>query len=216
VRGSPPDRDRPDLHPLRLDAARHTVELSISPVSIDLGGIGKGYAADRMAALLRDWDIERALIHGGHSSVLALGAPPGAPGWPVALRLPGDREVELPRYRLRHGALGGSGLEKGRHIVDPRSGRPVVDRRAAWAQAPDAATADALSTAFMVMTPAAIERYCARHPETFALIVTAGGERWGRRGGACRLRMEESGTGTGTGSGSGSGTCTDSCNKRLD
>ena len=44
-------------------------------VRIDLGGIGKGYAVDLMAELLEEWGLERALVHGGFSSALALEAP---------------------------------------------------------------------------------------------------------------------------------------------
>jgi thiamine biosynthesis lipoprotein len=46
---------------------------------LDLGGIGKGYAVDRMAELLLEWEIPRAMVHGGYSSVRAL-EPPDAEG----------------------------------------------------------------------------------------------------------------------------------------
>ena len=50
-------------------------------VEINLGGIGKGYAVDCVAELLREWSINVALISGGYSSVLALDAPPGKKGF---------------------------------------------------------------------------------------------------------------------------------------
>jgi len=156
---------------LELDEARHTVQLSASPVHIDLGGIGKGYAVDRMARLLRDWSIDTALIHSGHSSVLALDAPPQLKAWPVTLTNPGDRKQTLAHLCLRNQALSGSGLQKGHHIIDPRKAQPVDGKLAAWASAPNAATADALSTAFMVMSPDEIENYCHRHPDALAMIV---------------------------------------------
>jgi FAD:protein FMN transferase len=49
-------------------------------VRVDLGGIGKGYAVDRMAELLEEWGLERALVHGGFSSILALEPPAGLTG----------------------------------------------------------------------------------------------------------------------------------------
>ena len=156
---------------LELDEAGHTVTLSAGPVQIDLGGIGKGYAVDRMAELLSDWTIDTALVHAGQSSVLALGAPPQAKGWPVTLRTPGKRKRALAQLYLRDQALSGSGLQAGAHIIDPRTAQPVDAKRAAWASAPNAATADALSTAIMVMSPDEIANYCLRHPDTQAMIV---------------------------------------------
>jgi len=77
---SPKEIDLARLHTgtnlLELHEAEHTVKLSANPVHVDLGGIGKGYAVDRVAELLRDWSIDVALISGGYSSVLALDAPP--------------------------------------------------------------------------------------------------------------------------------------------
>ena len=53
-----------------------------------LGGMGKGYAVDQMAMLLREWSIDVALIHGGYSSVLALDGPADMKGWPVTMSDP--------------------------------------------------------------------------------------------------------------------------------
>ncbi len=159
---------------VQLDEASHTVQLDAGPVHIDLGGFGKGYAVDRMAELLRDWSIGTALIHGGASSVLALGAPPETAGWPLTLSSPGHRRQTLAHLHLRDRALSGSGLQKGEHIIDPRTAYPVAGRIAAWASAPTAAPSDALSTAFMVMDPEAANRYCSDHPEVLAMILLEG------------------------------------------
>ncbi|MHC4426785.1 MAG: FAD:protein FMN transferase [Planctomycetota bacterium] len=164
-------RQRTGTDLLQLDEAEHTVRLSAGPVEIDLGGIGKGYAVDRMAELLREWSIDTALISGGYSSVLALDAPPGTEGWPLTLSNPANRKQILARPCLRSGALSGSGLQKGRHIIDPRTGQPVEGKHAAWSSAPDAATADALSTAFMIMSPDEIKQYCSLHRRTLAMVI---------------------------------------------
>jgi thiamine biosynthesis lipoprotein len=168
-------RQRTGTGLLKLDEAEHTVELLAGPVQVDLGGIGKGFAVDRMAELLREWSIQTALISGGYSSVLALDAPAGTRGWPVALSDPANRKQILARPNLKRRALSGSGLQKGGHIIDPRTAQPVKGKRAAWACAPDAATADALSTAFMVMTPDEIKKYCLRHPDVMAMIIVEHG-----------------------------------------
>jgi thiamine biosynthesis lipoprotein len=161
---------------LRLDESQYTVELSASPVRVDLGGVGKGYGVDKMAEMLAEWSIERAVIHGGYSSVLALGAPLGTAGWPVTVSDPRDRRRRLARLRLEHIAVSGSGLEKGPHIIDPRSARPVEAKIATWSVTPDAATADALSTAFMIMTPQEVKDYCATHDKVRGLLIVASGD----------------------------------------
>ena len=156
---------------LPLDEAEHTVKLSASGVQIDLGGIGKGYAVDRVAELLRDWSIDVALISGGYSSVLALDAPPGKKGWPLTLTDPAGSKEILARPFLQKAALSGSGVQKGGHIIDPRTARAVEGRLAAWSSAPDAASADALSTAFMIMDLDEIRQYCGLHPNTLAMVI---------------------------------------------
>ncbi|MBW8041464.1 MAG: FAD:protein FMN transferase [Planctomycetes bacterium] len=155
----------------KLDESQYTVELLRDSVQIDLGGIGKGYAIDKMAELLDDWSIDVALIHGGYSSALAVGSPPGTQGWPVTLSNPRNRKQTLAGLFLKNQALSGSGVQKGRHIIDPRTARPVEGRCAAWACACDAATADALSTAFMVMSPDQVRRYCSGHPDVLAMLI---------------------------------------------
>ncbi|MHC4560898.1 MAG: FAD:protein FMN transferase [Planctomycetota bacterium] len=167
-------RQRSGTDLIQLDEADHTVRLLADLVQIDLGGVGKGYAVDRIAELLRDWSIDIALISGGYSSVLALDAPPGTKGWPLTLSNPVNRKHILARPYLQGRAISGSGLQKGQHIIDPRTARPTQGKLAAWSSAPDAATTDALSTAFMIMSPGQIEQYCSRHPNTLALVILQG------------------------------------------
>ncbi|MCJ7777925.1 MAG: FAD:protein FMN transferase [Sedimentisphaerales bacterium] len=164
-------RQRTGLHLIKLDETDHTVRLLTSPVQIDLGGIGKGYAIDRMAKLLGDWSIDTALINGGCSSVLALRSPNRTKGWHLTLSNPTNHRQTLAHLYLQDRAISGSGLQKGPHIIDPRKAKPAEGRRTAWACAPTAAAADALSTAFMVMSPDQIKKYCLSHPDTLAMVV---------------------------------------------
>lgn len=164
-------RQRTGTHFIKLDEDEHTVELLADGVQVDLGGIGKGYAVDKVAELLREWSIDVALVSGGYSSVLALDAPAGTKGWPLTLSNPCNRKQILARPYLQGRALSGSGIQKGQHIIDPRTIRPVKDKCAAWSSASNAATADALSTAFMVMSLDEIGQYCSDHPDVSAIIM---------------------------------------------
>ena len=72
---------------------------------------------------------------------------------------------------VKNQALSGSGLIKGRHIIDPRRQEPVKGSSASWACAREAATADALSTAFMVMSPDEVRQYCSSHKDVLAMVI---------------------------------------------
>ncbi|MHC4737593.1 MAG: FAD:protein FMN transferase [Planctomycetota bacterium] len=177
---------------VKLDEDRYTVELLTDSVQIDLGGIGKGYAVGKMANILRDWDIDTALISGGSSTVLVLKAPEDVKGWPVTLGNPLNRKETLGRFYLKNRALSGSGLRKGEHIIDPRSGRPVKKKAGAWACMREAAKSDALSTAFMVMRPKEVEQYCSKHPDVLGMLVIEGEDKDSREGKIMRFgRWEE-------------------------
>lgn len=156
---------------IKLNEADVTIELLVSSVKIDLGGIGKGYALDRMAQLLREWSIDTALLHGGYSSVLALEAPPATKGWPVSISKPDTHKQIISFLHLHNLALSSSSLERGPHIIDPRTAKPVKGKLAAWACAPDAATADALSTAFMIMSTNRVKKFCSHNPQVQAMIM---------------------------------------------
>ncbi|MCS6862181.1 MAG: FAD:protein FMN transferase [Abditibacteriales bacterium] len=71
-----------------LDAEECTVRFDRAGVEINLGSIGKGYAVDRAVAVLKNLGVEAALIHGGHSTIYAYGAPPAAEGWVIGIRHP--------------------------------------------------------------------------------------------------------------------------------
>ncbi len=160
--------------PLIMDRETLSAARTFDEVVLDLGGIGKGYGVDRIAELLREWDLERVLVHGGASTALALEPPPDRSSWPLSISRPGKGGEVLADLLLHRRALAGSGLAKGPHIVDPRSGRTAKKRRAAWALAPDGATADALSTAFIIMDKDEIASLCGRLYGTRGFILAPG------------------------------------------
>lgn len=149
-----------DWTALKLDAEKRTVT-KLKEFLLDLGGIGKGYAADEALAVLRQHGITMALVAG--SGDLAIGdAPPGQKGWKIALRT-----FEKPEESdtLRHVVLANCGCstsgdlhqfleiegKRYSHIVDPRTGLGLTERIACTVISPDATTSDALATAYCVM-----------------------------------------------------------------
>jgi thiamine biosynthesis lipoprotein len=175
------------LDRLSLDPRRLEVRANAGGARLDLGGIGKGYAVDRMAEVLAEWGVERAVIHGGLSSVLALEAPVGCEGWPLTMSAPDGAAAPFVLIQARRRAFSASGTQKGDHVVDPRTGQPVRFRRAAWASAAvsalaefcrrarsvagagaigesPAAVMEAFSTAFLILDAREIQACCRRYP----------------------------------------------------
>ena len=164
----------PDTPPFTLDPDTHTLTSLATHLHVDLGAVGKGYALDRMGAVLRDWSVGDACLNGGGSSVLALGLPaPTERGWPVGLG-----EDRAQRTLLLTGAsLSGSGTAaQGPHLIDPRTGQPATRTSRAWAYAPTAAQADALSTAFFLMTDAEVAALCDAHSQIGGALTGLDGE----------------------------------------
>lgn len=148
-----------------LDPVRRTVRFLRPGIEFHPGAVGKGWALDRAAEVLREAGVASALLHGGTSSVVALGHPPDAENWRVALPQPpvGWRchwpdgaapEVALMDETLSVSAAWGRSMRTGDdavpHIFDPRTDRPAKAMAVAAVALPSATASDAWSTALFV------------------------------------------------------------------
>ena len=130
-----------------------------TPLELDFGGIGKGFALDECAKILEGEQFEMTdyLLDAGTSTQLMRGGPwkIGVGGvWKGRTRL--DTVLEL-----RDGAVSGSGFElQGEHVVDVKRKRAARRWAQTWSRAQSAAVSDALSTAALSMDVAELERAC--------------------------------------------------------
>jgi len=192
--GRPPDageladaKSKVGMDLVHLDAADFTVRFERSGVSLDLGAIGKGYAVEKAAEILREVGVTSALIHGGTSTIGAIGAPPDAAGWTVAIeKPPGERsqsaattavlaKVLLRDESLSVSAVWGKSFQSGGmtfgHVLDPRRGEPVAGALLAAVALPSATETDALSTALLVSGRAWLATLARRRPGARAWLV---------------------------------------------
>jgi thiamine biosynthesis lipoprotein len=165
-----------------LEPAGRSVRFARTGVEFNLGSIGKGYAIDRAAQIARSHPgLDAVLIQGGKSSMFGVGAPKTDPrGWPVSIGSPTTPGESVAIVRLKDTALSTSGdanqffIHNGQrygHVLDPRTGRPADRLASASVIAPDAATADALATAFNILGIDFARNYCQNHPEIATLLV---------------------------------------------
>jgi thiamine biosynthesis lipoprotein len=161
------------MHLVQLNEADFTVQFRCPGVMLDLGSIGKGYALERAAGILREAGVSRGILHGGTSTVCAIGAPPDGDAWKVGVPHPefASQSISLsPALSAEHprllaiiplrdeslsvSAVWGRSFEaEGKvygHVIDPRKGEPVDKAVMAAAVLPSATETDALSTALLI------------------------------------------------------------------
>lgn len=165
---------------LSLDPGRRTVRFGRDGMALDLGGIAKGYAVDRVVSLLREYRIESALVSAGGSTVFGLGAPPGKTAWKIKVRdpaFPRDPQRSALTVALENRCLSVSGSYENSfsvegvthsHIMDPRSGRPVQGVLSVAVVAGSGMEGDALDNALFVMGPEKAHGYLKRYPRVQA------------------------------------------------
>jgi FAD:protein FMN transferase len=156
-----------------LDESRGTIHFRRAGVELDLGGIAKGYAVDRVAAMLRRSGIIAGLISAGGSTVYGLAAPPGRDAWHVDIQDPTSGRQVAMSVALRDRALSVAGIsekwfEAGgsrySHIMDPRTGRPAQGVLTVVVLADNGTEGDALDNVLFVLGPQKSAAYLRRHP----------------------------------------------------
>ena len=170
---------------VELSEEDFTVHFLRQGLLIELGAIGKGYAIEQAAEIIRDAQVPGGLIHGGTSTVQAIGSQPDGAPWNVAIQHPIEQEGKLAVVPLMdkalsvsavHGKFFTEGDQRFGHVIDPRSGRPAQKALLAAVVCPSATDSDALSTALLTRGEEYLEILCNRDHATNALIATPNGK----------------------------------------
>jgi thiamine biosynthesis lipoprotein len=171
---------------IQFDRSSQRVRLEVPGMRLDLGAIGKGFAADEVLAVLTRSGISRALIDAG-GDIVASDSPPGTPGWRVEIPKVDDGTVGSETVWLSDGAVATSGdtyryVEvdgvRYSHIIDPATGLGLTDRRVATVFAPTAAVADAFASAVNVLGPIKGIELVASQTQVSARVFQADGPLW--------------------------------------
>ena len=158
---------------VELDEKNQTIRFHSPEIELHLGAVGKGYIVQAVADYLQEKGVVRALLHSGHSSIVAVGAPSNAEGWQIAF--------EGEPFFLKNAALSVSSNDEttitlnGKrygHLFDPRTGLPLESFGQIAVIAPDATDAEALSTAIAVNGREWTQDYLGTHPEFSAMFAS--------------------------------------------
>jgi len=164
---------------LALDSANRTVTLLAPDMQLDLGGIAKGYAADKALAVLRENGISRALV--AASGDIAVGdAPPEQKGWRATIGTPYSGSTSSKSFLLSNVAISTSGDteqfvviggQRYSHIVNPHTGIGLTNQLQVSVISRRATQTDALSTTVCVLGEERGFELIKKSPQTVAMIL---------------------------------------------
>lgn len=190
VQGNTP-RERPDFGAVEFDPRTRAIRLP-AKMRIDLGGVAKGWIAERAADLLAAFTDTCAVNAGG--DLFAIGQPVG--GWEIALEDPRDPAHALAVLRTGPGAVATSSITRRRwqvgdrsmhHLIDPRRAAPAeTDWLSVTAIVPHGkpgssagATAEVYAKALLIAGSRGADQVHARRSDIAYIAVDANGQLWG-------------------------------------
>jgi thiamine biosynthesis lipoprotein len=145
---------------IKMNIQKTSASLPVKGMRLDLGGIAKGYIAQKVIDFLHSQGIHHALADAGGDMVMS-GAPVRTEGWVIGINIPETSDQLLPgKLQLQNKAVATSGdvyqymEHKGKkysHIIDPRTGYGIISQRNVTVIAADGATADWLATACSIL-----------------------------------------------------------------
>ena len=142
-----------------LNKEEQTVFLKLKGMRLGFGGIGKGYSADKSAALLKSMGVTAGLISAS-GDITAWGKQPDGKPWVVGITNPFNKEKVFSWFPFEGGSIGTSGNYENfvefngvryTHIIDPRTGWPVHGISSVTLFGPNAELSTALTKAIFVM-----------------------------------------------------------------
>ena len=160
------------FHQVQFDTYARTVRFETPGVQLDLGGIGKGLALEKVEQELRRQGVTRAFLSFGESSIAVIGTHPSGPCWLVGIADLFQPGRFLHCFELRDAAMSTSGNRTaGGHIINPRSGQLVSGHRTLSVTSPGAVEAEVLSTALLAVPVAERAAVLENYPETKAVEI---------------------------------------------
>ena len=168
---------------LILDSDKNTAYLSKPGMAIDLGGIAKGYACDRVVEILKKSGVKTGIVNIG-GDLRVFGAPDK--GFAIGIQDPQKKNQIIAKIYLKNSAVATSGdyeryfIFQGRrysHILDPRTGFPARGERSVSVLADKGIMADAWATALFVLGSREGMKLVNTHPELKAVFIDADGSR---------------------------------------
>jgi thiamine biosynthesis lipoprotein len=171
---------------VRLDSVRRRVWLP-PDLRVDLGGIAKGWIAEKAAQVLAKWSNACVVNAGGDAFIVGL--PAGEPAWRMTLEDPLDKEKGIAVLKVGPGAVVTSSITRRRwqqngqtrhHLIDPRTQQPAeTDWLSVTVIAPHAAEAEVFAKSLLIVGSAQATQVASRGQNIEFIAVDQNKQLWG-------------------------------------